>query len=216
MKFPQLGLSQFWGPITLRADLRLIWHLKQSCSPRRELSNDMLHVTFTQGNRDDSWLLVVESQIANLTFNPSFNHNLCFKCPNESCESILDIYVLRSFQWYKKLFNPLSFDPCNHFLGIRESTWTPTPKVGVDLGMWRFIPSHTPTLLEAWDVTLGLPYTLASPCLGCKPKAKVANKEHAQNVLHFYWRIEKHWKPGCMVSCKIVQGQKRCVKTNAK
>jgi len=157
MKFPQLGLSQFWGPITLCANLRLIWHLKQSCSPRRELSNGMFHVTFTQGNRDDSWLLVVESQIANLIFSLSFGHNLCFKCPNESCESILDIYVLRSFQWYKELFNPLGFDPCNYSLRIRESTWTPTPKVGVDLGMWRFIPSHTPTLLEAWDVTLGLP-----------------------------------------------------------
>jgi hypothetical protein len=31
-KFPQLGFSQFWGRITLRANLRLRWVLKQSCS----------------------------------------------------------------------------------------------------------------------------------------------------------------------------------------
>jgi hypothetical protein len=27
-----------------------------------------------------------------------------------------------------------------------------------------------------------------------------------------FWRIEEHWKPGCMVSCRTVQGRKRCAK----
>jgi hypothetical protein len=46
-KFPKLGLSQLWQPITLCADLRLKWGPKQSCSPCQKLSNDMWHVTWT-------------------------------------------------------------------------------------------------------------------------------------------------------------------------
>jgi hypothetical protein len=42
--------------------------------------------------------IMVGSQTANLTPGLSFGHNLCFKCPNESCEPILNIYVLISFQ----------------------------------------------------------------------------------------------------------------------
>jgi len=78
------------------------WGLKQSCSPRWELFNDMLHDTCTQGNRGDLWLLVVRNQSANLTLDPSFGHNLCFRCPNGSCEPTLDIYISVVFQWYKE------------------------------------------------------------------------------------------------------------------
>ncbi len=39
----------------------------------------------------NSWLLVVESQIDNLTLDLSFGHNLCFKYPNGSFEPILDM-----------------------------------------------------------------------------------------------------------------------------
>jgi hypothetical protein len=118
----------------------------------------MLHATCTQGNRCDYWLLVVGSQSANLILDPSFGYNLCVKCSNGSCKPILDICVLRAFQWYKELLNPLGFDPCNHSLKIRESTGTPTPKMGVHLGVWGFIPSHFFTLSKAWNVTLGLPF----------------------------------------------------------
>ncbi len=90
-KFPKLGLPWLWGPITLCADLRLKWGLKKRCSPHRELSNGMWHVTFTQGNLVDSQILMVGSQIANLTPDLSFGHNVCFKCTNESCEPILNI-----------------------------------------------------------------------------------------------------------------------------
>jgi len=113
-KLPKLGLPWLWGPITLCADLWLKWGLKQSYSPCQELSNGMLHATYKQGNRVDSWLLVVKSPTTNLTPNPSFGHNLCFKCPNGWCEPISDIYISISFQWYKELLNPLGFDPCNH------------------------------------------------------------------------------------------------------
>jgi hypothetical protein len=45
-KFSKLGNPQLWGPITLCVDLQLRWGLKQSCSPHRDLSNGMWHVTY--------------------------------------------------------------------------------------------------------------------------------------------------------------------------
>jgi hypothetical protein len=141
-KLSKLGFPQVWGLKTLCEKLGFRWGLKQSCSPCWELSNDMLFVTCTQRNQVDSWLLVVGSQIANLTFDPSFGHNLCFRCSNGQCEPNLDIYVPRFFQWYEEIFNPLSFDPCNYLLKIWESIRTLTPKVGVALVVWGFIPSH--------------------------------------------------------------------------
>ncbi len=167
-KIPKVG-----PPATLSVDLRLKWGLKQSCSPRQELFNGVLHATCTQGNWVDSQLLVVESQIANLTPDPSFGHNLCFRYPNGSCELILDIYVSISFQWYIELFNPFGFDPCNCFLNIQESTETP---LGLQLPNWKLFGSvrvHSLTL----SLTLGLPLlacNLANPCLGHEPKARVA------------------------------------------
>jgi hypothetical protein len=154
--------SQSWdyrdfAPITLCADLQLEWGLKQSYICCQELSNDMSHATCTQGNRVDSRLLMVESQIANLTPNFPFGHNLCFKCPNGSCKPILNIHILISFQWYKELFNPLGFDLCNGTLNIWESIRTPIPKVEAPLGVWGFIPSHFLTLPGACGMTPGFP-----------------------------------------------------------
>jgi hypothetical protein len=106
-KLPKLGLPQLWGPITSCAHLQLKWGFKQSCSPYRDLSNGMSHATCMQQNRVDSRLLVIKSQIVNLTPSPSFGHNLCFRFPNGSCKPILDIYVLRTFQSYKELLKPL-------------------------------------------------------------------------------------------------------------
>jgi hypothetical protein len=78
-----------------------------------------------------------------------------------SRESILDIFVPKSFQWYNELFNPMGFDPYNRSLKIRESIGNLIPKVGVHLRVWGFIPSHSPTFLRARDVTLKLPSWLA-------------------------------------------------------
>jgi hypothetical protein len=91
LKFLKLGLPQLWVFITLCADLGLKWSLKQNCSPHWEFSNDISHATYTKGNRINSQLLVVKSQTANLTPDPSFGHNLCFRSPNGSCKPILDI-----------------------------------------------------------------------------------------------------------------------------
>jgi hypothetical protein len=140
------GLSRLWGPITLCVDLRLKWGLKKSYSRHREFFNSMSQAPYMQGNRVNFWLLVVGSQTSNLTPDPCFGHNLCFRCPNESCEPIVDIYVQRTFQWYKELFNPMDFDPCNCSLKVQESIKTPTPKVGAHLGAWGFIFSHSPAL----------------------------------------------------------------------
>jgi hypothetical protein len=40
----------------------------------------------------------------------------------------------------------MSFDPLNHFLKIQKSVRTPTPKVGIHLGVCGLIPSHSFTL----------------------------------------------------------------------
>ncbi len=105
------------------------------------------------------------------TPGPSFGHNLCFRCPNEQCEPILDIYASRAFHWYKERNKPLRFDPSNCSMKFRESTGTPSPNLGVALGVWRLTPSHSPTLLGVSDVTPMLP-------LGphpCNPFALVAS-----------------------------------------
>jgi len=156
-KLPKSRLPGLWSPITLHArkscqfrksgGVRSRWGLKQSCNLHQKISNGMWHATCTQGNQVDSWLLMVGSQTANLTPDLFFCHNLCFRCPNGLCEPILDIYVLIAFQWYKKLFKPMGFDPCNCSLKIWESFRTPTPQVGIALGMWGFILSHSPALL---------------------------------------------------------------------
>jgi hypothetical protein len=57
----------------------------------------------------------------------------------------------KSFPMYKEY--PLSFDHWNCYLKFRESTGTPSPKMGVALGVWGFTPSQFPTLSKVCDVT---------------------------------------------------------------
>jgi hypothetical protein len=184
-KLSKLGLPLLWGHITLCADLRLKWGLKQNYSSLWNSNEDMSHTICTQGNWVDFQLLVVGSQTANLIFCPSFGHNLCFRCPNGSYEPILHIYASIVFQWYKEILNPLGFNPWNLSLNIRESTETPTPKVGVPLGMWGSIPSQFFTLLGAcsmiprlpsWPATLQALALVASPRLMLQQKLKILNK----------------------------------------
>jgi len=94
----QMGLPGLWSPITLRADLGSRCVLKQSCISRRELSNAMSHSRIRHREEVDSRLFVVGSQTGSSTPGPSFGHNLCFRCPNEPSEPILDIYASRAFQ----------------------------------------------------------------------------------------------------------------------
>jgi hypothetical protein len=127
-KLSRFGLLGLWALITLRLELRSGRGLNQSCSSHQELSNGVSHFTCTHRNRVDSRLLVVGSQIASLTFGPFFDHNLCYRCPNGSCEAILDIDTSRPFQRYQERPNARCFDPCNHalsFLGVLEDSQVP-------------------------------------------------------------------------------------------
>jgi hypothetical protein len=124
-KLSRFGLLGLWAFITSRPELGLGRGLNQSYSSPRELSNGMLHFTCMLQDRVDPLLLVVGSQIANLTLGPSFDHNLCCKCPNGSCKAILDIYTSRPFQRYKERLNASYFDPCNHALNFWEFQGTP-------------------------------------------------------------------------------------------
>jgi hypothetical protein len=126
--FPKLswfGLPPLRGIITPCSDLGLGWGLKQTCSSCREFSSGVSHFTCTHWGRVESWLLVVGSQIVNLTPNLSFCHNLCCKCPNDSCKLIFDIYVSIAFQWYKEHHNARCFDPYNRIIKFWESRRTP-------------------------------------------------------------------------------------------
>jgi hypothetical protein len=62
--------------------------------------------------RKSGWFLTFSGRESNYQFDfgPAFGYHLCVKCPNGSCEPILDIYVPRSFQWYKKILHPMGFD----------------------------------------------------------------------------------------------------------
>jgi hypothetical protein len=101
-KLFRFGLPGLWAFITSHPKLRSGRDLNQCCSSRQELSNAMSHSCCRRREEVDSRLLVVGSQTGSLTPGPSFAHNLGYKCPNGSCEAILDIYTSRPFQWYKE------------------------------------------------------------------------------------------------------------------
>jgi hypothetical protein len=175
------GLPGLWSPITLRADLGSKCGLKQSCSSHRELSNGISHVVCRQVFRVDSRLLVVGSQNwqtpGSWTPGPSFGHNWCFRCLNEQCEPILDIYASRAFHWYKELLMSRSFDPCNPALKIRESFRDYNSQHGSSLGSsLGSVRVHSLTLFAlpgACNVTPGStirPATLQPLALVASPK----------------------------------------------
>jgi hypothetical protein len=124
-KLSRFGFLGIWAIVTFCLDLRLGWGLNQSCSFPQELSNGVSHSTCTHRGQVDSRLLMVGSQIVNLIPDPSFGHNLCFRCPNGPCKAIFDIYTSIAFQWYKEHPNARCFDPCNWILKFRESRRTP-------------------------------------------------------------------------------------------
>jgi hypothetical protein len=84
----------------------------------------------------------------------------------------------------------MGFDPYNYSLKIQESIETPTPKVGAHLGVWKFIPSHSPKFPGAWNVTLSftIGHTFTSPCFGREPKAKVVTLIKQNNN---YWTLSQ-------------------------
>jgi len=124
-KLSRVGLLGLWALIFPGSDLWLEWGLNQSCSSSWDLSNALSHSFYRRWGEVDSRLLVVGSQIANLTFGPSFAHNLGCKCPNGTCKAILDIYTSRPFQRYKEHLKARCFAFCCWALKLRESLRTP-------------------------------------------------------------------------------------------
>jgi hypothetical protein len=129
-----VGVPGLWALITPDSRIRTQRGLNQSCSPCRDISNAVSHSQIGHREEVDSWLLVVS-----LIPGPSFAHNLGWRCPNDQCEAIFDIFVSRPFQWHQEHPNARCFAPCYWALNIRESRRTPNPNSFQVLGF-------TPTL----------------------------------------------------------------------
>jgi hypothetical protein len=173
-KFPKLGLLWLWRPITFWIDLQLRWVLKKNFSLCQDLSNDMCHATYTWVNQKDFKLLMVGSQIDNLTPDPSFGHNLWFKYPNGSCKPILDIYVPRDFPWYKELFNPMSFDPAIALWKFESPLKVHWESNSQSEKVHSFTFSYIFVSMKCDSRVSLLARTFVNPCLGREPKVKVA------------------------------------------
>jgi hypothetical protein len=118
------GVPRLWKLITPDYEVWSRRGLNQTCSPRRDLSNDVSHSQFGGRKEVYSWLLVV-----GLTPGPSFAHNLGYKCPNDQWEAIFYIYASRPFQWHQEHLNVRCFGPCCWTLNIRESRRTSNPQL---------------------------------------------------------------------------------------
>jgi len=126
LKLSQFGLPGLWKLITLGSDLGLGWGLKQTCCSPQDLSNGVLHFIYAHRGRVDSRLFVVGSQTVSLTPGSSFDHTLCCKCPNGSCEAIFDICTSRPFQCYREHLKARCFALFYWALKLRESQRTPS------------------------------------------------------------------------------------------
>jgi hypothetical protein len=135
-----VGVPGLWELITPDCRVWSQWGLNQSCSPRRDLSNAVLHSQFEGREELDSRLLVAGSQTASLTPGPSFAHNLGCKCPNCQYEAILDIYASTPFQWHQEQIKARCFGLCCRILNIREFRRTPN----LHLWEWEFHPPTSP------------------------------------------------------------------------
>jgi hypothetical protein len=158
------GLPELWTATTPDYGVRSQRGLNQSYSPRRDLSNAVSHSQFGRRKEVDSRLLVVGSQIANLTPDPSFTDNLGCRCPNGQCEAIFDIYVSRPFQWHQEHLNARCFGPCCRTLNIRESQRTPNLQLFQVLGF-------TPTLGQSEVPTTSHYFSSCSRRVVAKPSS---------------------------------------------
>jgi len=146
----------------------------------------MSHAFCNQVFRVDSRLLLVGSQNwrtpGTSTPGPSFGHNLCFRCPNEQCKPILDIYTSRPFHWYKERNQPWGFHPSKRSLKFRESFWDSNSH---QLPTWEF----------TWECEGSFPHTPGSTSrpTTCNPlpwsqaKARVATMRRRYTFSNVFW-----------------------------
>jgi hypothetical protein len=121
----------------------------------------MSHATYIRGNQVDSWLLVVRNQTDSLTHGLSFDHNLCFICPNGSCETKHLRFNIFSMTFWTNEFWPLQL---------------PFEDLGVHLGCESSFPHILCILGSMWCYFLAslLARNLASPCFNREPKVRIA------------------------------------------
>jgi hypothetical protein len=129
-KLSQLRLPRLWELITPSSDLWSRWALKQTYSFPEELFIGVSHSICAHRDRVDSWLFVVGSQTASLIPGPSFDYNLCCRCPNGSCEIIFDMCTSRPFQRYKVHLKERFFSLCCQALKLWESGGLQIPTFG--------------------------------------------------------------------------------------
>jgi len=106
----------------------------------------------------------------------------------------------RAFQWYKKLFNPMSFDPCNRPLKI----WNSLGNVGVH----SLTLSYTPESMTCDSRASFLARTFAIPCLSRELKVRVATNWRIQDV--FFQIHVKYFH----ITIKLMEIEKRKVEIN--
>jgi hypothetical protein len=91
--------------------------------------------------------------------------------------AISDIYIPRTFQWYKELFNPMSFDPCNCPLNIWGINWDSNSQDESSFGsVWVhsltlfYIPGNRKcdSRAQSWPAPLQTLALVASPRLGLR------------------------------------------------
>ncbi len=111
------------------------------------------------------WLLVVESQIANLTFGPSFGHNLWFNYPIGHASP----FKTSKFQ---ELSNDIRKFLIQWLLTLVIAFWNGNSLGSV--GVHSFTFSHIFGNMKCDSRASLLARTFASPCLGCEPKTRVA------------------------------------------
>jgi hypothetical protein len=118
-----------WELITLDCKVWSRRGLNQTCSPRRDLSNDVSHFQFGGREEVDSRLLVVESQM--LVWLPAFLLPITWaidvQMTNARPFSISTLQDL--FQWHQEHLNARCFGPCCRTLNIWESRRTPNPQL---------------------------------------------------------------------------------------
>jgi hypothetical protein len=130
-KLSRFGFPGLWQLIIPCSDLWSGWGLKQTCSFPWELSNGVSHSTWTHRGQVDSRLLVVWSQIVNLTPSPSFAPNLCCRCPNGSCKAIFPTSTLQDLSnGIKNTSRQGVLTPAIEFWVFRSFGGLPSPHFG--------------------------------------------------------------------------------------
>jgi hypothetical protein len=121
----------------------------------------------------------------------------------------------------------MSFDPYNRLLKICESIETPTPKMGVHLGLWGFILLKFHTFLRVWNVIPKFQFwPFANPCFGHKPKVRVVTLQmhlllmplslnHIMISYNYYWptkwwidklQVNQHIKNAIQINGRLKNG----------